>query len=85
MNDSTDGTKTCSPRRSSRRERAKRGLGVTTVVTLVFVAQKLTGQIDWSWWWVLSPQWIALGFATLAIVVILLAGVVANLARKLRA
>lgn len=24
---------------------------------LMFVALKLTGYVDWSWWWVLSPLW----------------------------
>ncbi len=26
-------------------------------VTILFAALKLTGQIDWSWWWVFSPLW----------------------------
>lgn len=25
------------------------------LLTLLFVALKLTNFIDWSWWWVLSP------------------------------
>jgi hypothetical protein len=29
------------------------------VLTIVFVALKLLGYISWSWWWVLSPLWIA--------------------------
>lgn len=28
-------------------------------LTLVFVAAKLFGVIDWSWWWVVSPIFIA--------------------------
>jgi hypothetical protein len=24
-------------------------------LTILFVGLKLTGHIDWSWWWVLSP------------------------------
>jgi hypothetical protein len=24
-------------------------------LTIVFITLKLTGNIDWSWWWVLSP------------------------------
>jgi hypothetical protein len=28
------------------------------VVGLIFIVLKLTGNIDWSWWWVLSPFWI---------------------------
>lgn len=28
------------------------------LLTLLFVALKLTGHITWSWAWVLSPVWI---------------------------
>lgn len=28
-----------------------------SVLTLIFVTLKLTDNIDWSWWWVLSPIW----------------------------
>jgi hypothetical protein len=35
--------------------------GLGTLLTLLFVGLKLTGHIDWSWWWVLSPLWIGLG------------------------
>jgi hypothetical protein len=31
------------------------GIGCLTVLGLIFVTLKLTGNIDWSWWWVLSP------------------------------
>ena len=31
--------------------------GFATFLTLLFVGLKLTGHIDWSWWWVLSPIW----------------------------
>lgn len=41
----------------------------TTALLLLFVGLKLTGQIDWSWWWVLSPFWITLIFALVAIVI----------------
>jgi hypothetical protein len=33
---------------------------------LLFVALKLTHQIDWSWWWVLAPLWVPV--ALLAVV-----------------
>jgi len=29
------------------------------MLTLIFIVLKLTGNIDWSWWWVLSPIWIS--------------------------
>ena len=28
------------------------------VLLLIFVVLKLTDNIDWSWWWVLSPIWV---------------------------
>ncbi len=44
-------------------------------LTLVFIVLKLTQQIDWSWWWVLSPLWLplALVLCLAAIVVIFMA------------
>lgn len=38
------------------------GIGVLTVVGIVFVILKLVGVIDWSWWWVLAPFWIGILF-----------------------
>lgn len=35
------------------------GIGFTGLLTIVFIILKLIGKIDWSWWWVLSPLWIA--------------------------
>lgn len=36
------------------------GIGLTGVLFVVFLVLKLTGNIDWSWWWVTSPLWIPL-------------------------
>lgn len=38
------------------------GIGFVGLLTILFIALKLTTVITWSWWWVLSPLWI--GFAT---------------------
>ena len=35
------------------------GLGFISVLTLIFITLKLTGTINWSWLWVLSPMWIS--------------------------
>ena len=32
-------------------------LGFLEFLTLIFITLKLTGYIDWSWWWVLAPLW----------------------------
>lgn len=42
----------------------------TSALLLLFIALKLTGFIDWSWWWVLSPLWIPLSIAALCVVVL---------------
>ena len=36
------------------------GIGFFGVLTILFIALKLTGVIAWSWWWVLSPIWITI-------------------------
>lgn len=38
------------------------GVSFYGLLTLLFVALKLTHVIDWSWWWVLAPYWIPVGF-----------------------
>lgn len=51
----------------------KKGLGLMDALTLVFIALKLSGNINWSWWWVLSPIWGTVG---LVCMLVLLASVV---------
>ena len=45
------------------------GIGFFGLLTILFIALKLTGFIDWSWWWVLAPMWMPI---VLIIVIILL-------------
>lgn len=49
--------------------------GVPSLLGILFVALKLTGVIGWSWFWVLSPFWIAgsLWMAVLVVIVLVLA------------
>jgi len=51
------------------------------VLTLIFITLKLTGNIDWSWWWVLSP--ILIYIATLG-VLLMIAGGLATYLHKLQ-
>lgn len=41
------------------------GLGLVSVLTILFVVLKLVGVISWSWIWVLSPIWIGAGLGIL--------------------
>lgn len=45
------------------------GIGFCGLLTVMFIGLKLTGCIDWSWWWVTSPLWIP----TLLVITILAA------------
>ena len=55
-----------------KRERSTTGIvtSASVVLTIVFVALKLTKVIAWSWWWVLSPVLIELGIALAAIILL---------------
>lgn len=37
-------------------------MGFCEILTVIFVICKLLGVISWSWWLVLLPEFIALGF-----------------------
>ena len=39
-------------------ESKSNGIGLGVILFLIFMTLKLTGNIDWSWWWVTSPLWI---------------------------
>ena len=41
-------------------------------LTLVFIVLKLTQQIDWSWWWVLSPLWLPLALVLCIAAIVLI-------------
>jgi hypothetical protein len=48
------------------------GIDFFGLLTIAFIVLKLTGYIQWSWWWVLAPLWISLG-----VLIIVLAGMLA--------
>lgn len=48
------------------------GIGIVGTLAVVFVVLKLTNNIDWSWWWVLSPIWIPIGIVPLSIFLIII-------------
>ena len=50
------------------------GLGLVSVLTLIFLVLKLTGLIRWAWLWVLSPLWISAALAGAVFGTLLLAG-----------
>ena len=51
-------------------------IGISEVLTVVFVVLKLTGVISWSWWWVLSPIWISVAIFLIALFIIFIVALV---------
>jgi hypothetical protein len=61
-------------------KRSGSSIGFGGLLTLLFIALKLTHVINWSWWWVISPFFLTLaiylgtfliiGVVTLAIIAI---------------
>ena len=50
------------------------GLGIVSVLTIVFIVLKLLGVIQWSWIWVFSPIWISAVIVVAVFSVILIGG-----------
>jgi len=46
------------------------GIGFFGLLAIVFIALKLTGYIDWSWWWILAPLWGGFAFVMALIIVV---------------
>lgn len=48
------------------------GIGFVGLLTILFIGLKLTGYINWSWWWVLSPLWISAGLVVAILLIVFL-------------
>lgn len=35
-------------------------MSLPVIVAIIFIILKLTGNLNWSWWWILAPIWIPL-------------------------
>lgn len=46
------------------------GIGFCGLLTVLFIALKLTGTIGWSWLWVLAPLWIPIALLVIVMIVI---------------
>jgi hypothetical protein len=43
---------------SDKSKNTSSGISIGMLLFFIFMTLKLTGNIDWSWWWVTSPLWI---------------------------
>jgi hypothetical protein len=49
------------------------GISTIGLLGVLFIALKLTGHINWSWWWVLAPFWIPFAIVLVIILIALIA------------
>jgi hypothetical protein len=66
---------------NSKSSSAGGGLGFTGALAILFIALKVTHEIGWSWWWVLSPLWIS---GAVAVFILLVAAVFVGVAALLK-
>ena len=50
------------------------GMGLGSVLFIVFLVLKLCDVITWSWWWVTAPLWIPFAIMIAIFVVVLVFG-----------
>lgn len=60
-------------------------LNIPLFVFLVFLILKITHVIDWSWWWVTCPLWIAALYIIFWVIIAVLTQVIINFIRETKA
>jgi hypothetical protein len=48
------------------------GIGFFGLLTILFIALKLTGYVTWSWFWVLSPLIFSVGLFVIILIIYLI-------------
>lgn len=46
------------------------GIGFCSLLTILFIALRLTGFISWPWIWVVSPIWLSLAFWLILLILV---------------
>lgn len=54
------------------------GIGFAGALTILFIALKLIGIIEWSWVWVLAPIWISWAIALVLLIIFAVVKVLAD-------
>ena len=55
------------------------GIGFVGLLQILFIGLKLTGYINWSWWWVLSPICISFSLSIVILAIVFAILVVAEM------
>lgn len=51
-----------------KKEYVYRGVTFGDLLLVAFIVMKMTGVIDWSWWWVLAPLWIPVFIVSIVVI-----------------
>lgn len=57
---------------SDKREVSVKTVSPMFLLFLLFLGLKLTGYIDWSWWWITAPLWVPLAIVVGLVVLVAL-------------
>jgi hypothetical protein len=60
------------------------GFSFSTVVFIILLTLKLSGVIDWSWWWITLPLWWIFPFIIIVIIFALIVLLFERLGDKIR-
>jgi hypothetical protein len=60
------------------------GIGFFGLLTILFVGLKLTGYINWSWWWVFAPLWIPTGVVVGILIIVLITFIIVSASEEKR-
>lgn len=79
-----DGSQLRGMKMSESKSSSSGGIGFVGMLTVLFIGLKLTGFIDWSWWWVLAPIWITAIIVALILLVVFAICIWADLSKPRR-
>lgn len=60
-----------------------KGVGLLTVIGIVFIILKLCGVIRWNWFWVLCPFWVGVIGVIVSLIIVFIMSVMIKKSNKL--
>lgn len=58
------------------------GLGIGTILFLIFMILKLCGVISWSWWWITAPLWIPIAIIIIVVICMFIITIIRKMINK---
>lgn len=52
---------------------------ISGMLTMMFIVLKVTGAIQWSWFWILAPTWIPLAILIAIVIVAILVSILVEI------